>query len=51
VQATDLFKFANEQRAGARRRAKVGVSLLGADAILGALLTSANNREVAHGRL
>jgi hypothetical protein len=51
VQATDLFNFANAQRAGARRRAKVGVTLLGADAVLGTILSVVNNREVANGRL
>jgi hypothetical protein len=51
VEATNLFKFASEQRAAARRRARTGVIILGADAVLAALLTKLENREIARGRL
>ena len=51
VEATDLFEFANVQRAAARRRVQVGVVLLGADAALAALLAVLDNREIARGRL
>jgi hypothetical protein len=50
-QATDLFELATTQRTTARARARVGLIVWGADAVLGAIITSAYNREVARGKL
>jgi hypothetical protein len=50
-EAIVLFQQANAQRAAARARARVGVALWGADAALAAIITSARNHVVSHGRL
>jgi hypothetical protein len=51
AQATDYFKLANAERSTARVRARVGLMVWGADAVLASFMTAAINRGVAHGRL
>jgi hypothetical protein len=51
AQATDFFKLATAQRATARTRARIGLVVWGADAVLASVMTAAINRGVAHGRL
>jgi hypothetical protein len=50
AQATELFRQANQQRSTARARARVGLVVWGADAVLASVMTFALNRGVARDR-
>jgi hypothetical protein len=51
TQAKDLYNLATNQRATARARARIGLIVWGADAVLASVITTALNHEVARGRL
>jgi len=50
-EATGFYTLANTRRASARRMAQIGLAVSFSDAVLAALVTAAQNREVSRGRL